>query len=32
VGRLEGIKALGKPTSRREDNIKMDLHEVKWWA
>jgi hypothetical protein len=28
VGKPEGKKSLGRPRSRWEDNIKMDLHEV----
>ena len=30
VGRSEGKRPLGKPTSRREDNIKTNLPEVEW--
>jgi hypothetical protein len=30
VGRPEGRRPLGTPTSRWEDNIKMDLQEVGW--
>jgi hypothetical protein len=29
VGKPEGKRALGKPRSRREDTIKMDLKEVR---
>jgi hypothetical protein len=29
-GKLEGKKPLGKPRSRWEDNIKIDLREVGW--
>jgi hypothetical protein len=29
VGKLEGKRPLGKPRIRWEDNIKMDLQEVK---
>jgi hypothetical protein len=32
VGRPEGRRPLGRPRHRREDNIKMDLHEVGWGA
>ena len=28
VGKSEGQKPMGRPRSRREDNIKMDLQEV----
>ena len=28
VGKPEGKRPLGRPRSRREDNIKMDLEEV----
>jgi hypothetical protein len=28
VGRPEGMRSLGKPRSRRDDNVKMDLQEV----
>jgi hypothetical protein len=28
VGKPEGKRTLGRPRRRREDNIKMDLHEV----
>jgi hypothetical protein len=28
VGKPEGKRPLGRPTCRREDNIKMDLQEV----
>jgi hypothetical protein len=28
VGRPEGRRPLGRPTRRREDNIKMDLREI----
>jgi hypothetical protein len=30
VGRPEGRRPLGRPSSRWEDNIKMDLQEVGW--
>jgi hypothetical protein len=30
VGRPEKKRPLGKPRSRRENNIKMDLREVEW--
>jgi hypothetical protein len=30
VGRPEGKRPLGAPSSRREDNVKMDLQEVGW--
>jgi hypothetical protein len=29
VGKPEGKRPLGRPRHRREDNIKMDLHEVR---
>jgi hypothetical protein len=32
VGTPEGKKPLGRPRRRWEDNIKMDLQEVGWWA
>jgi hypothetical protein len=32
VGKSEGRRTLGRPTCRWEDNIKMDLREVGWWA
>jgi len=32
VGKHEGKRSLGKPRSRWEDNIKMDLHEVRVWV
>jgi hypothetical protein len=32
VGRPEGRRPLGRPRRRLEDNIKMDLEEVRWWA
>jgi hypothetical protein len=30
VGRPEGSRPLGRPRRRWEDNIKMDLQEVRW--
>jgi hypothetical protein len=30
VGKPEGRKPLGRPRRRQENNIKMDLPEVKW--
>jgi hypothetical protein len=30
VGRPEGKRALGRPTRAWEDNIKIDLQEVRW--
>jgi hypothetical protein len=30
VGRPEGMRPLGKPRRRWENNIKMDLQEVRW--
>jgi hypothetical protein len=30
VGKLEGKRPPGRPRSRREDNIKMDLREMGW--
>jgi hypothetical protein len=32
VGKPEGRRPFGRPTGRREDNIKMDLREVGWGA
>jgi len=32
VGKPEGKRPLRRPTSRWEDNIKMDLQEVGWGA
>jgi hypothetical protein len=32
VGKSEGRRPLGRPKRRFEDNIKMDLREVKWGA
>jgi hypothetical protein len=32
VGKPEGKKPLGRPRSRWEDNIKMDLQDVEWGA
>jgi hypothetical protein len=32
VGRPEGRRPLGRPRRRWEDNIKMDLQEVRWGA
>jgi hypothetical protein len=29
VGKLEGMRPLGRPSHRWEDNIKMDLQEVR---
>ena len=31
VGKSEGWRPLGRPKSRWEDNIKMDLTDVGWW-
>ena len=30
VGKPEGRRPLGRPRSKWEDNIKMDLQEVEW--
>jgi hypothetical protein len=30
VGKPEGKRPLGRPRHRGEDNIKMDLQEVRW--
>jgi hypothetical protein len=30
VGKPDGRRPFGRPRRRWEDNIKMDLHEVKW--
>ena len=32
VGKPEGKRPLGRPRSRWEDNIKVDLQEVGWWG
>jgi len=32
VGKPEGKRPLGRPRSRWDDNIKMDLKEVEWWS
>jgi hypothetical protein len=32
VGRREGKRPLGRPRRRWEDNIKLDLEEVRWEA
>ena len=32
VGKPEGKRQLGRPRSRWEDNIKMDLQEVGFWS
>jgi hypothetical protein len=32
VGEPEGRRQLGKPTCRREDNIKMNFKEIGWGA
>jgi len=32
VGKPEGKRPLGRPRHRWEDNIKMDLQEVRWGA
>ena len=32
VGKPEGKRALGKPRRRWEENIKMELQNVGWWA
>ena len=32
VEKYYGKRPLGRPRNRREDNIKMDLHEVGWRA
>jgi len=32
VGNPEEKSTLGRPRCRWEDNIKMDLQEVEWWA
>jgi hypothetical protein len=32
VGRPEGRRPVGRPRRRWEDNNKMDLQEVGWWA
>jgi len=28
VGKLEGMRPLGRPKHRREDNIKVDIQEI----
>jgi hypothetical protein len=30
VGKPEGMRTLGRPKRRREDNIRMDLREIGW--
>jgi hypothetical protein len=30
VGKPEGMRPLGRPRCRWEDNIKMDLREIRW--
>jgi hypothetical protein len=30
VGKREGKRVLGRPSRRWEDNIKMDLKEIRW--
>jgi hypothetical protein len=30
VGKREGKRLLGRPMRRWEDNVKMDLQEVRW--
>jgi hypothetical protein len=32
VGKPEGKKPFGRPRRRWDDNIKMDLQDVRWWA
>jgi hypothetical protein len=32
VGKPEGMRPLGRPRRRREDNIKMDVREIGWGA
>jgi hypothetical protein len=32
VEKPEGKSPLERPRHRREDNIKMDLQEMRWWA
>jgi hypothetical protein len=32
VGRPEGRRPLGRPRRRWEDNIKMDLREIRFWG
>jgi hypothetical protein len=32
VGRPEGRRPLGRPRLSWEDNIKIDLQEVRWWG
>jgi hypothetical protein len=32
VGKTQGKRPLGRPRSRWEDNIKMDLQEVGFWG
>jgi hypothetical protein len=31
VGKPEGTRSLGRPTRKREDNIKIDLGEMGWY-
>jgi len=32
VGKPDGMRPLGRPRRRWEDNIRMDLREVGWWC
>jgi hypothetical protein len=32
VGKPEGMRPLERHGHRREDNIKMDLQKLEWWA
>jgi hypothetical protein len=32
VGKSEGRRPLGRPSSRWEDNIKIDILEAGWWG
>jgi hypothetical protein len=32
MGKPEGKRRLGRPRHRWQDNIKMDLQEVRWWG
>jgi len=32
VGKPEGRRTLGRPRRRREEDIKLDLHEMEWGA
>jgi hypothetical protein len=31
AGKPEGKRPLGRPRRKWEDNIKMDIQEIRWW-